>query len=99
MAQKLFIGGLSFSTTDESLRELFAAAGTVELAAVVTDRDTGCSRGFGFVEMSTAEEAAEAVKKFNRCEFDGRHLEVALLDSTGPHGYDEPPPDRKPRRA
>ena len=74
MAQKLFIGGLSFSTSDERLRELFAAAGTVESAAVVTDRDTGRSRGFGFVEMSTAEEAAEAVKKFNGQEVDGRTL-------------------------
>ena len=83
MAQKLFIGGLSFSTSDERLRELFAAAGTVESAAVVTDRDTGRSRGFGFVEMSTAEEAAEAVKKFNGQEVDGRTLKVELANPSG----------------
>ena len=86
MAQKLFIGGLSFSTTDERLRELFAAAGTVESAAVVTDRDTGRSRGFGFVEMSTAEEAAEAVKKFNGQEVDGRTLKVELANPSGSGG-------------
>ena len=86
MAQKLFIGGLSFSTTDERLRELFAAAGIVESAAVVTDRDTGRSRGFGFVEMSTAEEAAEAVKKFNGQEVDGRTLKVELANPSGSGG-------------
>jgi len=86
MAQKLFIGGLSFSTSDDRLRELFAAAGTVESAAVVTDRDTGRSRGFGFVEMSTAEEAAEAVKKFNGQEVDGRTLKVELANPSGSGG-------------
>ena len=86
MAQKLFIGGLSFSTTDERLRELFATAGAVESAAVVTDRDTGRSRGFGFVEMSTAEEAAEAVKKFNGQEVDGRTLKVELANPSGSGG-------------
>src|SRR3970040_1170807 len=58
MAHKLFIGGLAFSTSDERLRELFAVAGGVESAAVVTDRDTGRSRGFGFVEMAAGEGAA-----------------------------------------
>jgi RNA recognition motif-containing protein len=86
MAQKLCIGGLSFSTSDDRLRELFAAAGTVESAAVVTDRDTGRSRGFGFVEMSTAEEAAEAVKKFNGQEVDGRTLKVELANPSGSGG-------------
>jgi RNA recognition motif-containing protein len=86
MAQKLFIGGLSFSTTDERLRELFAAAGTVESAAVVTDRDTGRSRGFGFVEMATVEEANEAVKKFNGQEVDGRTLKVELANPSGSGG-------------
>ena len=83
MAHKLFIGGLSFSTSDERLRELFAAAGGVESAAVVTDRDTGRSRGFGFVEMATAEGAAEAVKQFNGQAVDGRTLKVELSTSTG----------------
>jgi hypothetical protein len=60
MAVKLFVGGLSFSTSNERLREAFAAAGSVESASVVTDRDTGRSRGFGFVEMATPEEAEQA---------------------------------------
>ena len=77
MAQKLFIGGLSFSTTDQRLRELFAAAGTVESAAVVTDRDTGRSRGFGFVEMSTADEAQKAIAQLNGKELGGRTLNVS----------------------
>ena len=79
MAHKLFIGGLAFSTSDERLRELFAAAGGVESAAVVMDRDTGRSRGFGFVEMATA----EAVKQFNGQAVDGRTLKVELSTSTG----------------
>jgi cold-inducible RNA-binding protein len=83
MAHKLFIGGLAFSTSDERLRELFAAAGGVESAAVVMDRDTGRSRGFGFVEMATAEGAAEAVKQFNGQAVDGRTLKVELSTSTG----------------
>ena len=65
MAQKLFVGGLAFSTSSDRLREVFAQAGTVESATVVTDRDSGQSRGFGFVEMSTPAEADAAVKKFN----------------------------------
>ena len=76
MAHKLFIGGLSFSTSNERLREVFAEAGQVESATVVTDRDTGRSRGFGFVEMSTAEEADQAVSRFNGKEIDGRQLKV-----------------------
>lgn len=62
MAQKLFVGGITFATTSESLRELFAQAGNVVSATVVMDRDTGQSRGFGFVEMSTTEEANQAVQ-------------------------------------
>ena len=74
MAQKLFIGGLAFSTSTERLREVFAAAGQVESAAVVTDRDTGRSRGFGFVEMATAEEADKAIQQFHGKDLDGRQL-------------------------
>ena len=86
MANKLFIGSLAFSTTTERLRELFAEAGAVESAAVVMDRDTGRSRGFGFVEMSTAEEANQAVKRFNGHELDGRQLKVELANSSGAGG-------------
>jgi RNA recognition motif-containing protein len=81
MAQKLFVGGLSFSTSNDRLRELFAAAGTVESAVVVTDRDTGRSRGFGFVEMATPEEAEQAVQRYNGKEVDGRQLKVELAKS------------------
>jgi cold-inducible RNA-binding protein len=86
MAHKLFIGGLSFSTSEERLRELFATAGGVETAAVVTDRDTGRSRGFGFVEMATAEEADAAAKKFNGQIVDGRTLKVEVANSSGSGG-------------
>ena len=86
MAQKLFIGGLSFSTSSERLREVFAQAGGVESATVVTDRETGRSRGFGFVEMATTEEAEAAVKKFNGQEVDGRTLKVELAKPSGSGG-------------
>jgi RNA recognition motif-containing protein len=86
MAHKLFIGGLAFSTSTDRLRELFAQAGAVESAAVVTDRDTGNSRGFGFVEMASAEAAAEAVKLLNGKEVDGRTLKVELANSPGAGG-------------
>ena len=81
MAQKLFVGGLSFATSSERLRELFAEAGNVESAVVVTDRDTGRSRGFGFVEMATPEEAEQAVQRYNGKEVDGRQLKVELAKS------------------
>jgi len=83
MAQKLFIGGLAFSTSTERLREVFAQAGVVESAAVVMDRETGRSRGFGFVEMATAEGAEAAVKKFDGHELDGRRLTVQPAKPAG----------------
>jgi cold-inducible RNA-binding protein len=83
VGQKLFIGGLSFSTSNERLRELFAQAGVVESAQVVMDRETGRSRGFGFVEMATTEEADAAVKKFNGHELDGRTLKVEHAKPAG----------------
>ena len=86
MAHKLFIGGLAFSTSNGRLREVFAAIGGVESASVVVDRDTGQSRGFGFVEMESAEAAAEAVKKLNGQTVDGRTLKVEIANSTGSGG-------------
>src|SRR4030095_6804063 len=83
MAPKLLIGGLAFSTSTERLREVFAAAGQVESAAVVTDRDTGRSRGFGFVEMSTTEEADQAIAQFNGKELERRQLGVEKASSGG----------------
>jgi RNA recognition motif-containing protein len=76
MGNKLYVGNLPFSATDEGLREMFAQAGQVESARIITDRDTGRSKGFGFVEMSTEQEASEAIKKFNGTELDGRALTV-----------------------
>ena len=78
MAQKLFVGGIAFATTNDGLRELFAQTGTVVSATVVTDRDTGQSRGFGFVEMSTTEEAEQAVQQLNGRSLDGRSLKVEI---------------------
>ena len=76
MASKLYVGGLSYSTTSESLREYFAQCGTVESAAVITDRFSGRSRGFGFVEMSTEAEAQAAIAKLDGQPFEGRRLRV-----------------------
>ena len=84
MAQKLFIGGLSFNTTTDRLRELFSQVQGVESVSVVNDRDTGQSRGFGFVEMATAEAAAEAIRKFNGTQLDGRTLKVELSKPSAP---------------
>ena len=76
MSTRLYVGNLSFRTTSDELRELFSQAGEVENASVVEDRDTGRSRGFGFVEMATAEGAAAAIEQFNGKEFGGRTLTV-----------------------
>ncbi len=86
MAHKLFVGGLPFATSSDRLREVFAQAGGVESATVVMEQDTGRSRGFGFVEMASAEEADAAVKKFNGQDMDGRTLKVELAKSTGSGG-------------
>lgn len=74
--KKLFVGSLSWDTTDDSLRDFFATAGNVVTANVVKDRDTGRSRGFGFVEMSTEEEAQKAIQELNGKELDGRTISV-----------------------
>lgn len=76
MANKLFVGGLSWDTTDASLNQFFAQAGTVVSASVVTDRYTGKSRGFGFIEMSTDEEAEKAKQTLNGQTLDGRAVAV-----------------------
>jgi RNA recognition motif-containing protein len=76
MSMKLYVGNLSFQTSNEDLQQLFAQAGTVESASVVEDRDTGRSRGFGFVEMSTKEEGEAAIAQFNGKEVNGRNLTV-----------------------
>jgi len=76
MAKKLYVGSLSYSTTDESLKEGFSKAGNVESASVIMDRATGRSKGFGFVEMATEDEAQAAIDMFNGQEFEGRKIIV-----------------------
>jgi RNA recognition motif-containing protein len=90
MGAKLFVAGLSFSTSSEQLRQAFASVGSVESASVVTDRDTGRSRGFGFVEMATADEASEAVTRLNGTDLDGRQIKVEIARSTGSGGGGSP---------
>lgn len=76
MSMKLYVGNLAFETSSDNLKQLFTEAGTVESSTVVEDRDTGRSRGFGFVEMSSKEEGAAAIAKFNGQEVNGRALNV-----------------------
>jgi len=76
MSMKLYVGNLAFETTSNELQTLFAQAGTVESVSLIEDRETGRSRGFGFVEMSTKEEGAAAVSQFNGKELGGRTLKV-----------------------
>ncbi len=76
MSMKLYVGNLSFETSSDNLQQLFAQAGTVESASVVEDRETGRSRGFGFVEMSSKEEGAAAISQFDGKELGGRNLKV-----------------------
>jgi cold-inducible RNA-binding protein len=76
MSMKLYVGNLAFQTTSEDLQQLFAQAGTVESASVIEDRETGRSRGFGFVEMSSKEEGAAAIEQFNGQDLGGRALNV-----------------------
>ena len=77
MGKKLFVGNLSFDTTSADLESLFSQAGTCESVAVITDRDTGRSRGFGFVEMSSSSEAQKAIADLNGKELQGRTLNVS----------------------
>ncbi len=76
MGKKLYVGNLSFSATEKFLSDTFSQCGTVESAKIITDRDTGRSKGFGFVEMSSDAEAAEGIKRFNGTDNDGRALTV-----------------------
>ena len=78
MNKKLYVGGLPYSVTDEELQQVFSAHGTVESARVITDKYTDSSRGFGFVEMSTQEEAEKAIESLNGSEMGGRSLTVNI---------------------
>lgn len=76
MGTKLFVGGISWDTKEDSLKEFFAQAGTVTSATIITDKYTGRSKGFGFVEMSNEQEAQEAITKLNQQSLDGRTITV-----------------------
>lgn len=78
MESKLFVGNISFSTTEDGLRVMFEKAGGVKSAMIVKDRDTGRSRGFAFVEMNTAEDAQNAIRMFNGSQLDGRPITVNI---------------------
>ncbi len=90
MASKLYVGGLSYSTTSEGLREFFAQCGNVQSATVITDRFSGQSRGFGFVEMATAEEAQNAIAQLNGRELDGRRITVEISNPQARTGSSRP---------
>jgi RNA recognition motif-containing protein len=77
MEKKLYVGGLNYQTTENTLKEGFAQAGNVVSAKVIIDKMTGRSKGFGFVEMATPEEAAKAIELFNKKDFDGRSINVS----------------------
>ena len=76
MGRRLFIGNLPFSATEQVLLDTFSQCGTVESAKIITDRDTGRSKGFGFVEMSNDAEAADAIERLNGADYDGRPMTV-----------------------
>ncbi|MDD9951062.1 MAG: RNA-binding protein [Zetaproteobacteria bacterium] len=83
---KLFVGSLSWSTTDEGLRELFEQAGQVEEVKVISDRETGRSRGFGFVTFSNADDASSAMERFDNYELDGRSIKVSIAEDKRDRG-------------
>jgi RNA recognition motif-containing protein len=76
MGKRLYVGNLPFSATEQELVDAFSQCGTVESAKIITDRDTGRSKGFGFVEMSNDAEATDAISKFNGADYSGRPLTV-----------------------
>ncbi len=94
MNQKIYVGNLAYGSTDQDLQELFAQHGTVQTANVVTDRETGRSRGFGFVEMASAEETQKAISALNGTEFQGRNL---VVNEARPQVRKRGPRERGPR--
>ncbi len=84
MAKKLFVGGIPYSTSEDALRAMFAKVGTVESVAIITDRMTGRSKGFGFVEMSTDAEAQAAIDSLNDTELEGRKISVKEAQPKAP---------------
>ncbi|MCX6118074.1 MAG: RNA-binding protein [Proteobacteria bacterium] len=94
MGKKLYIGGLPYSTTDDALNRLFSSVGHVDSARIITDRESGRSKGFGFVEMSTDSEADAAIQKFNGQDFEGRRLTVNEARPQAPREDRGPRPSR-----
>jgi RNA recognition motif-containing protein len=86
MGRKLYVGNLPYSATEASLREAFSASGTVDSVTVITDRDTGQSKGFGFVEMSSDAEAQRATQAMNGTTLDGRQIKVSEAKPKGSGG-------------
>ncbi|MEK7556639.1 MAG: RNA-binding protein [Patescibacteria group bacterium] len=86
MAKKLYIGGISYSTSEDALRDAFGQAGSVTSASIIMDKMTGRSRGFGFVEMATDEEAQAAISMWHGKELDGRTLTVNEAKPMAPRG-------------
>lgn len=92
MSTKLYVGGIPYSTTEAALRDAFAKAGNVVSASIIIDRMTGRSKGFGFVEMSTDDEAQAAINMWNGQDFEGRTLTVNVARPLEPRA----PRDRRP---
>src|SRR3990167_1043815 len=84
MAKKLFVGGIPYTSTEDAIRALFPKAGNVESVAIITDRMTGRSKGFGFVEMSSDEEAQKAIDTLNETDFEGRKISVKEAQPKAP---------------
>lgn len=84
MSKKLYVGNLSYSATDQSLTDTFSECGTVQSARIIMDRDSGRSKGFGFVEMSTDDEANKAISRFNGVQLDGRAMNVSEAKPPAP---------------
>ena len=86
MGKKLYVGGISYNTTEDGLRDLFSSVGNVDSANIITDRETGRSKGFGFVEMASDGDAAAAIERLNGTEFEGRRLTVNEARPQAPRG-------------
>lgn len=84
MEKKLYVGNLPYSTTDQTLFDAFSQCGTVESCKIIVDRDTGRSKGFGFVEMGSEDEAQDAISKLNGVDFDGRAINVSIAKPMAP---------------
>jgi len=91
MGKKLYVGNLPFSATEQELSDAFSQCGKVESATIIMDRDSGRSKGFGFVEMSTDTEASQAIEKFNGADYDGRAMTVNEAKPMAPRDNRGPP--------